>query len=188
MNARILVAAALLASSALPALAARFPSDAAKLRQEAEHVCYGDVQKLCNDAIPDEEKIKGCMQVPPRRAQPGLRQDLRPGHRRLRTGSDRHAAFPRHGPRRLRSWSAGPARGGPPRPSRLRGSARRRMILGGAMLDASGAPVGSTMLVDFPDLAAVEAWIASDPYTAGDVWRDVEVAPFRIAVERGTPT
>ena len=63
MNARTLIAAALLASSALPALAAKLPSDAARLRQEAEHVCYGDVQKLCNDAIPDEDKIKACMQV-----------------------------------------------------------------------------------------------------------------------------
>ncbi len=58
------------------------------------------------------------------------------------------------------------------------------MIMGGAMLDATGTPVGSTMLVDFPDRAAVDAWIASDPYTAGGVWRDVEVVPFRLAVER----
>lgn len=61
------------------------------------------------------------------------------------------------------------------------------MIMGGAVLDAAGAPVGSTMLVDFPDRAAVDAWIASDPYTAGGVWREVEVAPFRLAVERGVP-
>ena len=63
MNARTLIAAALLTSSALPALAAKLPSDAAKLRQQAEHVCYGDVQTLCNDAIPDEDKIKACMQT-----------------------------------------------------------------------------------------------------------------------------
>ena len=61
------------------------------------------------------------------------------------------------------------------------------MILGGAMLDGSGTPVGSTMVVDFPDRAAVDSWIASDPYTAGGVWRDVVVAPFRVAVERGAP-
>ncbi len=65
MNARTLIAAALFASSGGgPARPGRqAPSDAASLRQEAEHVCYGDVQKLCNDAIPDEEKIKACMQV-----------------------------------------------------------------------------------------------------------------------------
>ena len=61
------------------------------------------------------------------------------------------------------------------------------MILGGAMLDAAGLAVGSTMVVDFPDRAAVDAWIASDPYTTRDVWRDIVVAPFRVAVERGIP-
>lgn len=63
MNLRLLIAATLLTASALPAVAAKLPSDATKLRQQAEHVCYGDVQKLCNDAIPDEGKIKSCMQV-----------------------------------------------------------------------------------------------------------------------------
>ena len=63
MKARILTATVLLVSSALPAAAAKLPSDAVKLRQQAEHVCYGDVQKLCNDAIPDENRIKACMQT-----------------------------------------------------------------------------------------------------------------------------
>ncbi len=56
-------AAGLLAVLSGPALAAKLPSDATRLRQQAEHVCYGDVQKLCNDAIPDEDKIKTCMQA-----------------------------------------------------------------------------------------------------------------------------
>ena len=63
MTRRTLIAAALLASSILPALAAKLPSDATKLREQAEHICYGDVQKLCNDSIPDEDKIKACMQT-----------------------------------------------------------------------------------------------------------------------------
>ena len=63
MMSRTLIAAALLASSVLPALASTFPSDATRLREQAEHLCYGDVQKLCNDAIPDEDKIKACMKV-----------------------------------------------------------------------------------------------------------------------------
>ena len=82
-----------------------------------------------------------------------------------------------------------PARRAAARPAHLAAVNRLGggMILGGAMLDAAGVPVGSTMVLEFPDLAAVEAWIASDPYTAGDVWRDLEVLPFRIAVERGAP-
>ena len=43
--------------------AASMVSDKERMRQQAEHVCYNDVQKLCNDAIPDEDKIKACMQV-----------------------------------------------------------------------------------------------------------------------------
>ena len=55
-----LLGACLLAVAASPALASK-PSDAERLRQQAEHLCYDDVQKLCNDAIPDEDKIKACM-------------------------------------------------------------------------------------------------------------------------------
>ena len=82
-----------------------------------------------------------------------------------------------------------PARRAAARPAHLAAIGRLggAMILGGAMLDAGGLAVGSTMVVDFPDRAVVDAWIASDPYTAGNVWRDVEVVPFRVAVERGTP-
>ena len=63
MKVRSLIAAVLLVSGALPATAAKLPSEATKLRQQAEHLCYGDVQKLCNDAIPDEDRIKACMKV-----------------------------------------------------------------------------------------------------------------------------
>ena len=36
-------------------------TDKARLRAEAEHACYADVQALCSDAIPDEDKITNCM-------------------------------------------------------------------------------------------------------------------------------
>ena len=80
-----------------------------------------------------------------------------------------------------------PARRAAARPAHLASVGRLggAMIVGGAMLDASGAAVGSTMVVDFPDRAAVDAWIASDPYTVGAVWRHVEVVPFRVAVLAG---
>ncbi len=80
-----------------------------------------------------------------------------------------------------------PARRAAARPAHLAcvGRLGGAMILGGATLDASGAAVGSTMVVDFPDRAAVDAWIASDPYTAGGVWREVDVVPFRVAVVAG---
>ncbi len=33
------------------------------MRQRAEQACYDDVNKLCGDAIPDEDKIKACMKA-----------------------------------------------------------------------------------------------------------------------------
>ena len=62
MTSKILLAACLFGLMAGPALASK-PSDADKLRQEAEHLCYDDVQKLCTDSIPDENKIKTCMKA-----------------------------------------------------------------------------------------------------------------------------
>ena len=55
------------------------------------------------------------------------------------------------------------------------------LLLGGALCDEAGRMTGSMMVLNLPDEAAVRAWIAQDPYTAGDVWRDVTVTPFRPA-------
>ena len=43
------------------AASARMVSDKERMRQQAEHLCYNDVQTLCNADIPDEDKIKACM-------------------------------------------------------------------------------------------------------------------------------
>ena len=56
------------------------------------------------------------------------------------------------------------------------------MLMGGALLDDDGKMIGSTALVDFPDRAALDRWLAVEPYVTGDVWRDIEVVPFRLAV------
>ena len=55
------------------------------------------------------------------------------------------------------------------------------MIVGGAILDDDGRMVGSSCIVEFPDRAAVDSWLATDPYVTGDVWRKIEVRPFRCA-------
>ena len=43
------------------AVAARQMKEADRLRAEAEHLCYDDVQKLCGAFIPDEAPITACM-------------------------------------------------------------------------------------------------------------------------------
>ncbi len=56
------------------------------------------------------------------------------------------------------------------------------MIWGGALIDDAGAMIGSACMVEFDDRAALDAWLERDPYVTGDVWRRIEVAPFRRAV------
>lgn len=53
---------------------------------------------------------------------------------------------------------------------------------GGAILDDGGRMIGSVAIMDFPDRARLEAWLAGDPYVTGKVWQTIEVLPFRLAV------
>ena len=81
--------------------------------------------------------------------------------------------------------AAAPARRLAVRPAHLEGAARLQrdghLIAGGALLDEAGGMIGSTMYVDFPDRAALDAWLKSDPYVTGGVWLDIEVQPIRLA-------
>jgi uncharacterized protein YciI len=61
------------------------------------------------------------------------------------------------------------------------------VLVGGAILSEAGQMIGSMLLVDFPDRAGVDAWLAGDPYVTDGVWRDVEVLPFRAAVGAWQP-
>ena len=71
------------------------------------------------------------------------------------------------------------------RPAHFEGARKLRadghIIVGGARLDASGAMIGSMMVVDFLDRAALDAWLAIEPYATRGVWREIEVQPFRVA-------
>lgn len=62
-----------------------------------------------------------------------------------------------------------------------------RMVEGGAILDDDGKMVGSAVIVDFPDRAALDDWLRNDPYVTGDVWRKIDIMPFRIAPLRDKP-
>ncbi len=60
---------------------------------------------------------------------------------------------------------------------------RGEILLGGAILDeAGGGMVGSSVVAEFPDRAALDARLERDPYVTGGVWRKIEVRPFRVAV------
>ncbi len=57
---------------------------------------------------------------------------------------------------------------------------RGTFIIGGAKIK-DGKMVGSMLLVELEDEAAVQLWLKDDPYVVGKVWEHIEITPFRIA-------
>jgi uncharacterized protein YciI len=53
------------------------------------------------------------------------------------------------------------------------------IIDGGAMLDEAGKMVGSIVLCEVPDRAALDALIANEIYYQQDVWKNLSILPFR---------
>jgi uncharacterized protein len=53
-------------------------------------------------------------------------------------------------------------------------------LYGAAVLDDTGAMIGSILIVDYPSRAELEQWLAVEPYMTGDVWRDMCVTPVRV--------
>lgn len=55
-----------------------------------------------------------------------------------------------------------------------------KMILGGPLRDDSGAAsVGSLIVIDLPDRAAVEAFMAGDPFAKAGVFESVVIRSFK---------
>lgn len=54
--------------------------------------------------------------------------------------------------------------------------------LGGALLDDAGGMIGSALIVEAEDVAAVRALLEADVYHRGGVWRSYELHPFERAI------
>ena len=70
MPVRTVLTAALMLSMTGPLMAAKQPTARELLRQQAEHDCYPDAQRLCPDAMPDEGKVQACMTAKRRQLSP----------------------------------------------------------------------------------------------------------------------
>ena len=85
-----------------------------------------------------------------------------------------------------------PARRQAVRPAHLDGLkdnvASGKLIFGGPIFDDAQRPIGSFLLVDCADRAALDAMIANDPYTKGNVWQRVDVKSVRLVVQGGKIT
>jgi len=55
------------------------------------------------------------------------------------------------------------------------------MPFGTPLFTAEWVPSGSLMILDVPDMAGVEAYLAEEPFSVEGVWGDIRVLPFRIA-------
>jgi len=54
-------------------------------------------------------------------------------------------------------------------------------ISGGAILDDNGKMIGSMVLYEFPDRAALDAMLKDEPYIKAGVWKNITIHPFRLA-------
>ena len=55
-----------------------------------------------------------------------------------------------------------------------------RILYGAAMLNERGEMAGSMIVTDFPDREGLDAWLKTEPYVTGDVWRRVEIVPCKV--------
>lgn len=58
--------------------------------------------------------------------------------------------------------------------------AQGRFLSGGAILDDSGKMIGSTLHLEFPDRASLDAVLKNDPYVSGRVWDSIDVREARL--------
>ncbi len=65
---------------------------------------------------------------------------------------------------------------------------RGQVHFAGSMLSEDGAMRASVLIVDFPDRAALDAWLAEEPYVLNGAWERVEAAPLFVAVQEGEIT
>lgn len=56
-----------------------------------------------------------------------------------------------------------------------------RLIHGGAILDDEGRMIGSIAIAQFASRDELDTWLKTDPYIKGDVWRDIQVIPYKTA-------
>lgn len=58
---------------------------------------------------------------------------------------------------------------------------------GGALLDESGRMIGSLMLLDLPDRAALDRCLAEDPYTRAGLYDPLHINETRQVLPEATP-
>lgn len=58
---------------------------------------------------------------------------------------------------------------------------RGEQIIAAALLDDKEQMRGSLLIVDFPDIESLKKWLDTEAYITGNVWKDIDVIPCKIA-------
>jgi uncharacterized protein len=58
---------------------------------------------------------------------------------------------------------------------------RGEFLLGGAILDENEKMIGSMIIYEFPDRAALDKSLEREPYVIQGVWKEIEIRPYRLA-------
>lgn len=73
------------------------------------------------------------------------------------------------------------------RPRHLEGMTKLgpRVICAGGMLDEQGKMKGSALVMEFSDRAALDEYLASEPYVIEGVWQKIEVETMNVVLVNG---
>ena len=73
------------------------------------------------------------------------------------------------------------------RPRHLEGMKKlgKQIICAGGLLDDEGKMKGSALVLEFPDRAALDDYLANEPYVTEHVWEKVEVEVMNVVILQG---
>lgn len=73
------------------------------------------------------------------------------------------------------------------RPRHLEGMKNlgKQIIAAGGLLDEEGRMKGSALVMEFPDRAALDKYLAEEPYVVEGVWQKIEVETMNVVLVKG---
>ena len=73
------------------------------------------------------------------------------------------------------------------RPRHLEGMKElgKQVICAGGLLDEAGRMKGSALVMEFPDRAALDRYLAAEPYVTEGVWQRIEVEVMNVVLVNG---
>ena len=61
----------------------------------------------------------------------------------------------------------------------------KQIICAGGLLDEEGKMKGSALVLEFPDRAALDAYLKNEPYVTEGVWQKIEVETMNVVLVNG---